>query len=77
MRTWLFSPPEVSLRVRLARATEIFSVWVHLDFHRLFGPLTNVVTRPTASSGRGRSRPGHHVMMIPLLAAAIVEADKR
>ncbi len=50
---------------------------VNLDFVRLYRPETNVVARPTAGSGRGYSLVGHHEIMIPLLAAAIVEMDGR
>jgi hypothetical protein len=50
---------------------------VNLDFVRHYRPQTNVVTRPTAGVGRGYSLIGHHELMIPLLAAAIVEADAR
>ncbi len=51
---------------------------VNLDFVRLYRPQTNVVTRPTAGSGRGYSLVGHHEIMIPLLAAAVVaESDER
>jgi hypothetical protein len=49
---------------------------VNLDFVRLYRPQTNVVTRPTAGTGRGYALVGHHEIMIPLLAAAIVEAGK-
>ncbi len=45
---------------------------VNLDFMRLYRPQTNVVTRPTAGVGRGYSLVGHHEIMIPLLAAALV-----
>ncbi len=38
---------------------------------------TNVVTRPTAGIGHGYSIVGHHEIMIPLLAAALIEADSR
>lgn len=48
---------------------------VNLDFVRLYRPETNVVRRPTASTGRGYSLVGHHEIMIPLLAAAIIDAD--
>jgi hypothetical protein len=48
---------------------------VNLDFVRLYRPQTNVVARPTAGIGRGYSLVGHHEIMIPLLAAAIVEYD--
>jgi hypothetical protein len=44
---------------------------VNLDFLRQYRPMTNVVTRPTAQSGRGYSLVGHHEIMIPLLAAAL------
>jgi hypothetical protein len=46
---------------------------VNLDFLRHYRPQTNVVTRPTAGTGRGYSLTGHHELMIPLLAAALVE----
>ena len=46
---------------------------VNLDFIRSYRPLTNVVARPTAGIGRGYSLVGHHELMIPLLAAAIVD----
>ena len=48
---------------------------VNLDFLRHYRPLTNVVNRPTAGSGKGYSLTGHHELLIPLLAAALVEAD--
>jgi hypothetical protein len=48
---------------------------VNLDFLRHYRPLTNVVTRPTAGSGRGFSLTGHHELLIPLLAAALIEAS--
>jgi hypothetical protein len=44
---------------------------VNLDFVRGYRPQTNVVTRPTAGTGRGYSLVGHHEIMIPLLAAAL------
>jgi hypothetical protein len=47
---------------------------VNLDFLRHYRPLTNVVSRPTAGTGRGYSLTGHHELLIPLLAAALVEA---
>jgi hypothetical protein len=48
---------------------------VNLDFARLYRPETNVVSRPTAGSGRGYTLVGHHEIMIPLLAAALIEAS--
>jgi hypothetical protein len=71
--------PEVFLKaVALARNRGIALAGlttVNLDFIRSYRPQTNVVTRPTAGSGRGYSLVGHHEIMIPLLAAALVEQD--
>ena len=69
--------PEVFLKaVALARnrgVTFAGLTTVNLDFARLYRPHTNVVTRPVAGSGRGYSLVGHHEIMIPLLAAALIE----
>lgn len=46
---------------------------VNLDFLPQYRPLTNVVRRPTAGIGRGVHLTGHHELLIPLLAAALVE----
>ena len=43
----------------------------NFDFIQHYRPLTNVVRRPVAGSGRGFSFVGHHEIMIPLLAAHI------
>jgi hypothetical protein len=43
----------------------------NFDFIQQYRPLTNVVRRPVAGSGRGFSFVGHHELMIPLLAAVI------
>jgi hypothetical protein len=48
---------------------------VNLDFLRHYRPLTNVVTRPTMGSGKGYALTGHHELLIPLLAAALVESS--
>jgi len=49
---------------------------VNMDFLQHYRPRMNVVDRPHAGSGgRGYSLTGHHELMIPLLAAALVEAD--
>lgn len=48
---------------------------VNIDFLRMYRPQTNVVTRPTAGIGRGFSLTGHHEILIPLLAAALIERD--
>lgn len=50
---------------------------VNLDFVRQYRPQTNVVTRPTKDTGHGYSFVGHHEIMIPLLAAALIERDSR
>jgi Deoxyhypusine synthase len=47
---------------------------VNLDFLRQYRPLTNVVSRPTAGTGKGYSLTGHHELLIPMLAAALIEA---
>jgi hypothetical protein len=48
---------------------------VNMDFLSHYRPLTNVVKRPTQKGGRGYSLTGHHEIMVPLLAAAIIEAE--
>src|SRR4030095_4286554 len=44
----------------------------NFDFIQEYRPLTNVVRRPVAGTGRGFSFVGHHEIMIPLLAASIL-----
>jgi hypothetical protein len=44
----------------------------NFDFIQQYRPLTNVVKRPVAGVGRGYTFTGHHEIMIPLLAAALV-----
>ena len=46
---------------------------VNMDFIRHYRPLTNVVHRPTQRGGKGYNLVGHHEIMIPLLAAGIIE----
>lgn len=49
---------------------------VNLDFLQHYRPKLNVVERPHAKSGgRGFAITGHHEIMIPLLAAALIEQD--
>jgi hypothetical protein len=50
---------------------------VAIDFARLYRPQVNVVVRPTAGIGRGYYLVGHHELLIPLLAAALVESDEK
>jgi hypothetical protein len=47
----------------------------NLDFIQSYRPQTNVVQRPTAGVGRGYSLTGHHEILVPLLAAALVEGE--
>jgi hypothetical protein len=67
--------PEVFLKaVALARNRGIALAGlttVNLDFIRHYRAQTNVVSRPTAGTGRGYTLIGHHEIMIPLLAAAL------
>ena len=46
----------------------------NLDFIRHYRPMTNVVTRPTILGGKGYRLVGHHEIMLPLLAASIIES---
>ena len=71
--------PEVFLKaVALARnqgaALEGMTT-VNIDFLRMYRPQTNVVTRPVAGTGgTGISLVGHHEVLIPLIAAALIES---
>jgi hypothetical protein len=44
-----------------------------MDFIQHYRPLTNVVHRPTAQGGQGFNLTGHHEIMLPLIAAGIIE----
>jgi hypothetical protein len=46
---------------------------VNMDFVQHYRPNANVVRRPTQGGGRGFALTGHHEIMLPLLAAAIIE----
>ena len=46
---------------------------VNMDFIQHYRPMTNVVHRPTLEGGKGYSLVGHHELMFPLLAAAVIE----
>jgi hypothetical protein len=50
---------------------------VDMDFVRHYRPLVNVVQRPTVPDGKGYQLVGHHEIMFPLLAAAILEEGAR
>jgi hypothetical protein len=44
-----------------------------LDMQRHYRPRMNVVQRPTMDSGKGYEITGHHEIMVPMLAWAVVE----
>ncbi|KAF0247703.1 MAG: hypothetical protein FD167_2894 [bacterium] len=69
--------PEVFLKAvtvvrNLGLPLEDFTT-ANLDFIQHYRPLTNVVKRPVVGVGKGYAITGHHELLIPLLAAAIVE----
>ncbi len=71
--------PEVFLKaVTLARNLghdlEDFAT-ANLDIIQSYRASTNVVGRPTHAAGRGYSLTGHHEILVPLLAAALVEGQ--
>ncbi|MFP3870425.1 MAG: hypothetical protein ACLFVT_06045 [Syntrophobacteria bacterium] len=47
---------------------------VNMDFHRQYRARVNVVERPTRGGGEGFELIGHHEIMLPLLAAAVIES---
>lgn len=69
--------PEVFLKAltvarNLGRPVEDFAA-VDFDMIRQYRPLTNVVWRPTRGKGWGAHLTGQHEILIPLLAAALVD----
>lgn len=50
---------------------------VNMDFIKQYRPMTNVVHRPTLEGGKGFTLVGHHEIMFPLLAAAVIEGLTR
>jgi hypothetical protein len=46
---------------------------VNMDFIQHYRPVTNVVHRPTAQGGQGFNLTGHHEIMLPLIAAGVIE----
>jgi hypothetical protein len=49
---------------------------INLDFLQHYRPKVNVVERPHAKAGgRGIALTGHHELMVPLLAAALIECS--
>lgn len=49
---------------------------VNMDFIQHYRPKENVLCRPTMIKGRSYALTGHHEIMFPLLAAAIIEEMK-
>ena len=69
--------PEVFLKAvsavrNLGHPLEAFTT-VNLDFLQHYRPTQNVLRRPVVKSGQGIALTGHHELMIPLLAAALIE----
>ncbi len=69
--------PEVFLKaLTLARnlgyKVENFTT-ANMDFIQHYRPRENVLRRPTIKGGRAYSLTGHHEIMFPLLAAAVIE----
>ncbi|MBW2064915.1 MAG: hypothetical protein JRJ03_08275 [Deltaproteobacteria bacterium] len=69
--------PEVFLKAltlvrNLGHNVKTFTT-VNMDFIRQYRPMTNVLDRPTLGGGEGYMLLGHHEIMFPLLAAAIIE----
>jgi hypothetical protein len=69
--------PEVFLKAfalvrNLGHTVERFTT-VNMDFQRHYRPRVNVVERPVLKGGKGYELIGHHEIMVPLLAAAVIE----
>ncbi len=69
--------PEVFLKAvnmvrNLGNPLEDFTT-ANLDFIQHYRPTQNVVQRPTAKSGQGIALTGHHEILLPLLAATLIE----
>ena len=62
----------LSLARNLGRKVRRFTT-VDLDFIRHYRPRVNVVERPTRLGGTGLSLTGHHEILVPLLAAGLIE----
>jgi hypothetical protein len=45
----------------------------NFDMQQHYRPLQNVVRRPTSGAGKGYTITGHHEIMLPLLAAGILD----
>jgi deoxyhypusine synthase len=71
--------PEIFLKcvalVRNAGETLQDFTTANLDFLQHYRPQENVLKRPVNKGGKGIPLTGHHEIMIPLLAAAIIHVD--
>jgi hypothetical protein len=72
--------PEVFLKAltiarNLGNAVDNFTT-VNFDMIRHYRPTENVVRRPTHKGGRGYYIVGHHELLVPLWAAAVIEKLK-
>jgi hypothetical protein len=74
--------PEVFLKAvtvvrNLGHSLKDFTT-ANFDFIQHYRPSANVVRRPVANgAGRGYSITGHHEIMIPLLAAAVINSSQK
>ena len=69
--------PEVFLKAitlvrNLGNKVDNFTT-VNMDFIQQYRPMVNVVNRPTARGGAGINLVGHHEIMLPLVAAGVIE----
>jgi deoxyhypusine synthase len=69
--------PEVFLKAlsvaqNLGNRVDRFTT-ANFDMQQHYRPLQNVVKRPTSGQGRGYTITGHHEIMLPLLAAGILD----
>jgi hypothetical protein len=69
--------PEIFLKAlsaarNLGHRVEDF-ITLNMDFIQHYRPTQNVVCRPTTQGGKGFALTGHHEIMFPLLAAAVIE----
>lgn len=62
----------VTLSRNLGAQVQHFTT-VNMDFVQHYRPNTNVVRRPTQDGGKGYALTGHHEIMLPLLAASLIE----
>jgi hypothetical protein len=70
--------PEVFLKAlalarNLGHRVDRFTT-IDCDFVRRYRPGVNVIDRPTRRGGSGISLIGHHEILVPLLAAGVIEA---